>query len=141
MSDADLLKYGMGALMAYSQHLNALCAPDQSASPNYDMLADAIIWPDETITSTPSEVIWDLRRLRNYRTYLMLKNESPNPAAWDACKRLFPNWVGFRPERCTSTPELVEFYRREQISARWCLRKLQRETEGKTLSQFLTDLE
>ncbi len=139
MVDVDLAYYGMESLITHAQHLNALCTPSPNAAPKYDIMADAIIWPDETIESTPIEVIDALRQLRHYRTHVMLRNESPNPAVWDYCKSLFPNWVGFRTERCVSTPELVGFYRREQIKSRWCLRKLERETEGKTLSKYLGD--
>ena len=137
MVDVDLAYYGMEALEIHAEHLNSLSNPNLNALPQYNQLADAIIWPDETNNYTPIEVNHALRQLRHYRTYVMLKGESPNPAVWDYCKKLFPNWVGFRSERCTETPELLEFYRREEITKRWCLRKFEREMEGETRSDDL----
>lgn len=137
MTDVHLAYYGMEALKSHAEHLNSLCIPTPNASPDYHLLADAIIWPDETNGKTPTEVREALRQLWHYRTHVMLTNESPNPAVWEHCKKLFPNWVGFRPERCTATPELLEFYRREEISKRWRLRKLEREMENETLAEYL----
>jgi hypothetical protein len=132
MTKFDLAYYGMQSLESHTDHLNSLCIPAPNASISYDLLAGALIWSDETNDKTPIKVIHALRQLRHYRTHVMLTNESPNPAVWEHCKKLFPNWVGFRPERYTATPELLEFYRREEINSRWCLRKLERDMELKS---------
>lgn len=137
MTNIDLAYFGMEALESHAEHLNALCSPSPNALPQYDILANAITWPDETNSHTPIKVIHAQRQLRHYRSHAMLTNESPNHAIWDYCKNLFPNWVGFRPERCTATPELLEFYRREQIAMRWGLRKLERELKDKSLDEHL----
>jgi hypothetical protein len=46
---------------------------------------------------------------------------------WQYGLKHFPQWVGFRPERREPTPELLETYRRGDVSLRKCLRDLERE--------------
>lgn len=53
----DLEVYGMTALEIHAAHLNAICVPERSAAISYDILADALVWSDETIKSTPIAVI------------------------------------------------------------------------------------
>ena len=122
--------YGMNALETHASHLNSLCEPDANATIDYDVLADAIIWSDETNDATPIDVIHALRQLRHYRTHVMLENDEPNNDVWRHCLTLFPHWVGFLPERRTPTPELLDEYRRGDVSSRWCLRQLERESEA-----------
>ena len=123
----DLKTYGMEPLEQHAAHLNSICVPNRSATIEYDILADALNWSDETNPSTPSDVIGALRPLRHYRTRLMLNAEEPNNIVWEYCRLLFPNWIGFLPERRRQTPELLARYRREEVSSRWCLRKLERD--------------
>ncbi|QDT10529.1 hypothetical protein [Planctomycetes bacterium K23_9] len=132
---ADLKSYGMEALEIHADHLNSLCTPDTDASVRYDMLADALVWSDETGYSTPNDVIDGLRQLRHYRTHVMLNDSEPEPDGdvWLHCRSLFPKWVGFLPARHNQTPELLTIYRRGDVTSRWCLRQLEREShaEGK----------
>lgn len=126
----DLETYGMTALQTYASHLNAICVADPHAAVDYDVLADALIWPDETVEATPFDVISALRQLRHYRTHLMLHDLEPDNEVWRHCHGLFPDWIGFLPERRKPTPELLARYRRGEISSRWCLRQLKREMDG-----------
>ena len=125
-----LSKHEMEALVTHSAHLNALNVADPQASVCYDMLSGGIRWTDETRDETPFEVISALRQLWNLRTHSMRNNREPQHRMWDECLRLFPNWVGFLPERRVSTPALLAEYRRGDISLRWCLRQLDREMSG-----------
>ncbi len=59
----------------------------------------------------------------------MLNDVEPNGEVWLYCRSLFPNWIGFLPERHKPTPELRTIYRRGDVSSRWCIRQWQRESE------------
>lgn len=124
---ADLKLYGMEALEMHAHHLNSLSTPDPSVSIRYDVLADALVWSDETDASTPNDVIDGLRQLRHYRTRMMLAGSEPDGDVWLHCQSLFPDWVGFLPARHNQTTELLSIYRRGDVSSRWCLRQLERE--------------
>ena len=126
----DLETYGMSALQLHAAHLNSICVSDSEAKIDYDILADALVWSDETEKSTPTDVIHGLRQLRHYRTHVMLNDIQPNNDVWRHCQSLFPNWVGFLPERHKPTPELLTIYRRGDVSARWCLRQMERKSEA-----------
>lgn len=125
----NLETYDMTALEVHASHLNSICVPERNAAIKYDCWADALIWSDETIESTPHEVINSLRQLRNYRTHVMLHDTEPDNDVWRYCHFLFPNWIGFLPERRKPTPTLLAEYRRNYISIRTCFRKLEREMD------------
>lgn len=127
----DLEIYGMKSLELYAAHLNSISVSDPDAKINYDILADALVWSDETGDSTSIDVIWGLRQLRHYRTHVLLKDIEPDNDVWQHCQSLFPNWIGFLPERRKPTPELLAIYRRGDVSSRWCLRQLERESEAR----------
>jgi hypothetical protein len=126
MPMVDLETFGMMALEIHASHLNAICIPAPNAAVSYDILADAPIWSDETIESTPVDVIHVLRQLRHYRTHVMLHDGEPDNDVWRYCHGLFPDWTGFLEERRKPTSELFAEYRRGEASARWGLRQLER---------------
>ena len=80
-------------------------------SVGYDMMSDALLWPDELPKPElfSCRHLWCLRPLLRYRTSLILgrPDERCRPA-WECARRLFPRWVGFRPER--RSPELATTY-------------------------------
>jgi hypothetical protein len=115
---------------AHADHLNAISSPAPSPSVFYDIMSGALIWSDETTSTTPIQVIWALRYVVAYRTSLMLnKPREELKAAWDQAVSLFPNWVGFRLDRRQPTPELLQVFRRGDVATRRCLRNLEREME------------
>lgn len=116
-------------LTKHASHLNSIDTPDPTASVKYEIMSGALIWSDETNTETPIYVIWALRQLFAYRTQLMLNNSEPDNEFWNQCVGLFPNWIGFLPERRKPTPELLDEYRRGHVSLKWCLRNLEREMD------------
>ncbi len=118
----DLETYGMKALEVYAAHLNAISVSSPNAEIRYDILADALIWSDETNNATPSDVFDGLRQLLHYRTHVMLNDMEPNGDVWLHCRSLFPDWIGFLPERRKRTPELLALYRRGSVASRWCTR-------------------
>ena len=129
MTDPDFATYGMEEVEANAALLNSLSEPDPNAKPQYDILSDAIIWTDEKNPSLNSELIGAMRQVWHFRTYCMLRGDRIDNDVIAKCVRLFPNWIGFLPERWNPTPEILAEYRRGDITARWCLRNLHREFE------------
>lgn len=133
MPEVNLEVYGMGDLVKFAQELNAVSAPDPNAVAKYEILSDSLIWSDELESTRRIGASHALRQLFHYRTFLMLGKALPDNPVWLRCFELFPNWIGFLPERRTATLELRAAYRRGNISANWCFRKLERETECDSL--------
>ena len=132
VSDDDRHFDPVQTLTDHAEHLNAICSPAWWPKVFYEIMSGALIWSDETNRKTPVEVIWALRWIVAYRTSLMLNEprEELKPM-WDLGLSLFPKWVGFRPERRQATPELLQIYRRGNVSLRKCLRDMEREMDKK----------
>lgn len=130
MPDPDLALHGMAELESHAKLLDAIRIADPNAIPYYELMSGALVWPDEINDSTPTEVVWALRQLWAYRTYLMLNTDATVNIVWQKCVSLFPNWVGFLPERRTATPKLLAEYRREKVSTKRCLRELDRQLDS-----------
>jgi hypothetical protein len=128
MSDGGRNFDPVQALIQHAEHLNAICSPGWWRRASYEIMSGALVWSDETNRRTPIEVVWALRLIVAYRTSLMLnKPQEELKPVWDLGLSLFPNWVGFRPERRQPTPQLLRIYRRGDVSLRKCLRDLERE--------------
>ncbi len=97
-------------LRQWARHLDGIREPGVAAEPFVDVMSDALVWTDETISSTPTEVIWALRFVRHYRTGLILGVARPHSEFWQLARDLFPHWVGFLPSRCELSPRLAEIY-------------------------------
>ena len=130
MPEDDAKYDGLYQLTTHAQHLNSIDTANPSATAKYELMSGALIWSDETNADTPVYVIWALRQLFAYRTQLMIDDAEPNNEFWDQCVKLFPNWIGFLPERRKPTPELLAEYRRGNTSTKACLRKLEREMDA-----------
>jgi hypothetical protein len=130
VSDNDRSFDPFQTLADHAAQLNALSSPGEGPKVSYEVMSGALIWSDETDGKTPIELIWALRYLVAYRTSLMLNRprEELRPM-WDHGLSLFPDWVGFRPERRQPTPHLLQIYRRGDVSLRKCLRRLERELD------------
>lgn len=84
---------------------------DPKARLNYDLMSDALIWSDERPTNLSVRELWCLRPVFRYRTGLILGLELAEfRPEWDAAKRLFPGWIGFRAERSSRDAELEKKY-------------------------------
>ncbi|CAN0340419.1 unnamed protein product, partial [Ectocarpus sp. 4 AP-2014] len=106
----------------YAVHLNALDTAGSCEDVFYEIMSGALIWKDETSQDTPVEVVWALRTLWAYRTSLML--DAPRTELtkyWDSALSLFPEWVGFSPERRKATPRLLHIHRQGSVSLKKCL--------------------
>ena len=117
-------------LVEHAPMLNCIDTPSPDATVRYDVMSDALIWSDETTPEMPTELIWSLRTVFNYRTHLIRGTTIDDTSVWDYYNSIFPHWVGFSPDRRTSTPELLAVYRRGDVSSRWCLRQLEREFDA-----------
>ncbi len=119
-------------LRQHSATLNAINTPATHEDPRYELLSGALIWNDETDRQVvPRRLIGGgLRFIFAYRTSLMLGEPREEiKSVWEHGLKLFPAWVGFRPERRQATPKLLEIYRRGEISLRKCLRDLDHDVE------------
>jgi hypothetical protein len=115
-------------LAEHAAHLNGVRRPGWFSKPFYELMSGALVWRDERRRDTPVHVVWALRAVWAYRTSLMLGAPREELAEfWQYGLKHFPQWVGFRPERREPTPELLETYRRGDVSLRKCLRDLERE--------------
>jgi hypothetical protein len=127
VSDEDLKYDSWYQLATHADYLNAIDTADPGAVATYEILSGALIWSDEMKRDTPVYVIWALRELFNYRTHLILNDVEPDNESWARCVAMFPNWIGFLPERRKPTPELLAEYRRGRLSLKRCLREFDRE--------------
>lgn len=100
-------------LTTHAAHLDAICSPERSPKVFYDCMSGALIWSDETNSETPIKLIWALRFIFAYRTSLMLNEPRGEfESMWNLGVSLFPNWIGFRPDRRHATRELMVIYQR-----------------------------
>ena len=120
----------MEALQAAAAQLNTISMPDDSAKPSYDVLADAVVWDDETTDEIPIHAIWALRFLRAYRTGLMLGTpDSKYEKYWLFGLEHFPNWNGFSGQRRIITDEIRQILRRGRTNIRLCIREMEKHAE------------
>lgn len=122
MTARNSTTYGMESLETHAAVLNAICEPDPLATPCYEIMSGALVWTDEKHPSLTSDIIFSLRQLWNFRTRCILQDERPENDFVARCVILFPNWIGFLPERWIPTPAALAEYRRGDVSLRWCLR-------------------
>jgi len=92
---------------------------ERGGKPTYDLMSDAIYWPDELPEikhCKPVEAFHALRWVLRYRTSLILGSpEDKREIAWQFAKSSFPQWIGFTANRCEENEELAEIY--EELSA------------------------
>jgi len=100
------------ALKSIAPQLNHLKVDDR-ATIGYDLFADALVWSDEYPEAMDEDVqsYQCLRIVLRYRTAGLLgEHEDALEVYWNAAKELFPDWPGFRRERCTRSAELQQEY-------------------------------
>lgn len=115
-------------LSRHAAHFNALQKPAASPQVFFDVLAGGLMWSDEMAEDTPLEAVRALRLLIAYRAGLMLDEPREEyRALWEHALGLFPQWVGFHPERRRPSPELLEAHRRGTVAMRQSLRDIERE--------------
>jgi hypothetical protein len=91
----------------YAPLLNDLVF-SETARPFYEMLSGALMWDDEKPSIPFSEIGW-FRVALAYRTSVILGDPRVEfEHIWVSLQRAAPKWPGFRPERCTPSPELLD---------------------------------
>jgi hypothetical protein len=100
MAETETEKH-VAELRKFASVLNAL-AVGEDPQPVYEVMSDALVWPDELPTDPPiaANELWPLRFVWHYRTSLILA--APRDTCqtyWIAGQRLFPKWPGFDPRR------------------------------------------
>jgi hypothetical protein len=86
---------------------------DEHATVHYDLMSDALVWSDERPRNLCGSEMWCMRPIFRYRTGLILGLEIAEfRDYWEAGRRLFPQWIGFRRDRSSRDPALEEEYHR-----------------------------
>lgn len=113
----------------YARSLNDV-GFSETARPFYEALSGALIWEDETPSIPFSELGW-FRAALAYRTSLILgQPRTELESIWNALRKFSPNWPGFRPERCTSSRELLELVNQEKKSMMRLLKRVDAAASG-----------
>jgi hypothetical protein len=114
----------------YARLLNDLSI-DGTAVPFYELMSGALMWPDEKAKMPVAELGW-FRAALNFRSSLILQGPRTEfEPVWNALKQAAPNWPGFRPERCTPSPELVEILTKQKRKSARYLDRQGRAESGK----------
>jgi len=98
-----------------AQSMARLCEV-RSECVSFDCMSYGVIWQDEMppLDQRGQAHSWGLRPVFGYRTSLILGQPDPSlEEYWTLAKHLFPEWVGFRPERCEPSAELAAFVAEE----------------------------
>lgn len=102
----DTVFRSLGQIAPYANRLTK----DPASSPVYEGLSDSLLWEDEfnglgtqlVRRKIDPGVANVLRFLLRYRTTVILgEPDEKLQRAWEEGYRLFPNWPGFAPERCS----------------------------------------
>lgn len=105
------------ALLKHQEKRVPLIA-DPAAKLEYHLFADAIYWSDE-LEGLPGELDDAFRVVLNHRTSLLAGEAGRFPEVWEAAQKYFPQWIGFRPERCAANADIAErIIRIRRVSAR-----------------------
>lgn len=89
-----------------------LVSYDPLAKVSYELFSDALIWEDEEMMGLEDDELSCLRALLRYRTCLMINEPDESlKDIWDRAQKDFADWIGFREDRCSATPELIKIYK------------------------------
>lgn len=90
----------------------------QSERYSFDSMSAGVVWEDELPPSHKRGLAhaWGLRPIFGYRTSLILgKPDEALEEYWNLATQLFPNWVGFRCERCEPNSDIAAFVLEERM--------------------------
>ncbi len=92
-------------LRTHSAAINSMSRRGWFARPWFDYMSGGVVWTDETRTS--GSLLDAIRPLFYHRSVLIMESADSEWADyWLTAKTLVPNWIGFHPSRCRSTPKL-----------------------------------
>lgn len=106
----------------------AMCTLDPNATFSYELMSGGVWWSDEIPSVT--EAVWALRMVVAHRTCIVCGIDSSFGEEWEIAKQLFPEWVGFRAERCQSSAEIVEQFKAELARGERETRKMVRRLDA-----------
>ena len=116
-------------LRFHSARLDVISKPNSSPTLFYEAMSGGLAWSDEIPRDAPVEVIWGLRPLGAYRSSLIIGEPQEKwRSYWEECVALFPHWIGFRPERSRSSPEVLSVLKRGQKQLKRCLERTDEKT-------------
>lgn len=113
----------------HARRLNDLTF-SETARRSYEMMSGALMWDDEKPNIPFSELGW-FRAALAYRSSVILgQPRCEFGAIWSALRRIAPDWPGFRSERCTPSPELVDYLNEQRKSSARLFDRLGAATSG-----------
>jgi hypothetical protein len=109
-----------GELDGVAEYFRAIRVCDAGARPQYDVLSDAIVWPDEFPNDVPAErfdACTCIRYVWRSRTCRLIGLAPEYEEWWRRAFELFPEWVGFLPERNAASAELAEMFHQRRAAS------------------------
>ncbi len=114
----------------HARRLNDLTF-SETARRFYEVMSGALMWDDEKPDIPFSELGW-FRAALAYRSSVILgQPRTEFESIWSALQRTAPKWPGFRAERCTPSPELVDFLNAQRKSSKRSIDRLDDAMSGR----------
>lgn len=128
----------------FLKYANSLPGESNMNNPKMDyyMAQDAVIWEDEGIvlSGLESELANLIGFVVNYRTFLItnvlkldIDKNNVNKKVYELAKIHFPDWIGFKKERCSFNPQHADRIARLRVVANWRFEKLLKESDESEL--------
>ena len=113
----------------YARRLNDLTFSG-NARRFYEMMSGALMWDDEKPDIPFSELGWFRAALAYRSSVIFGQPRAEFESIWSALQRIAPKWPGFRPERCSPNPELVDFLNEQRKASARSLERLDKAASG-----------
>lgn len=122
----------------FKAHKNGLPKGSNIIDPKmeYDPLKGAVYWEDEGLLECGPDLASVLGPVVSYRTHLItypineIENKDFNrfdKQIFSLAKRYFPDWIGFRQNRCSYNSELSDRIKRIRKVSEWKIDKVMNE--------------
>jgi hypothetical protein len=93
----------------------------------YHALADGVYWEDEGLDDEDHDLENPFRFVIHHRTHLITQYTQTNvlsESVYHLAKKYFPNWIGFKEDRCSYNAALAERIRRIKVVMDWRIERL-----------------
>lgn len=102
----------------------------------FDILKGAVFWEDEGLMECHPDLGSAFGSVISYRTHLVeypkdnIKNKYFNnfdKQIFMMSKKYFPDWIGFKEDRCSYNPELSDRIKRIKKVSEWKMKKIMKD--------------
>jgi hypothetical protein len=116
-------------------HKNTLPKDSKISNPKMEIegMSWAAYWEDEGLPNPSFQLTRAILYVIHFRTQLIVGNQGSianygpkgfNQLMYKLARFYFPDWIGFRKERCSYNPELADRILRHQKVAEWKTNKI-----------------